>query len=240
MDFSRRHDGPEIMDGWEPGEFLEQQEVHRDIVRVNRWLGGNRAVYRELERLLVSRGSVSIHLLDAGCGDGDLLRYLRDEFAKSHPNVALRLSGWDFNGHILKRAGEMENNPENPITFQKVDLLHALPAESFDLILCSLTLHHFDDEQIVRVLSQLHAASRHSVLICDLARSRISYYLFAVFARFFLNTPTARADGLTSIRKGFRPKDFRNYQKHLKACTFRLRWVWAFRYHWLITKNQTS
>lgn len=226
------------MDGWDESSFAEQQDVHADIVRVNRMLGGNRAILRELLKGLIPHETNTISILDVGCGDGELLRYLHAELGKAYPGKRFELEGWDYNGVMVQNACRISREQGDGIRFRQVDLLGSLPqGPTYDIVLSVLTFHHFDDEEIVAISRGLLARTRKALFVSDLERSLISYYLFYVFSRLFLRTPTAMADGLTSIRKGFRPKDFTKYQERVSAYRCSLRWVWAFRYHWVVKKD---
>ncbi len=235
MNFKERYDGPEIMDTWDDEEILEQHHVHTDIQFVNRTLGGNRAICREAERLIREKGCNHYRILDVGCGDGGLLRYMERRLRQKFPEIRFAFEGWDNNFRILQHARSIGDD-QSSIAYRAMDLTEPLPETRFDLVLSALTFHHFTDGQISLILGRLLPITRDAILISDLARSEISYYLFSVFARIFLKTQTARSDGLTSIRKGFRPTDFVGYQKEFPETRFSLRWVWAFRYHWILKK----
>jgi ubiquinone/menaquinone biosynthesis C-methylase UbiE len=47
--------------------------------------------------------------------------------------------------------------------------------DSFDAVMLSLALHHFDNANQLRVLNEMARVSRNVVLVNDLARTRINY-----------------------------------------------------------------
>jgi hypothetical protein len=178
-------------------------------------------------------------ILDVGCGDGALLRYMEKRLRTKFPEIQFTLEGWDNNPIIINHAQTIDKQWSD-IEYRTMDILDCMPETRFDLVLSALTFHHFTDGQIRMILGRLLPITRDALLISDLARSEISYYLFSVFARIFLKTQTARSDGLTSIRKGFRPEDFDGYQEELSETYFSLKWVWAFRYHWILKKSRIT
>lgn len=107
----------------------------RWAVALDLWLGG-RAPDRPL------------HVLDAGCGDGINLQWLRDELAQR--GLASSLVGMDYNALRLSRVAQRYAHI-SPILGD----LGAIPVQSdaFDLVLCNHALEHVRDD--VRVLKEL-------------------------------------------------------------------------------------
>src|SRR5690606_27432053 len=72
-DFTYRTSEEEIMDDF----YLQGEELRRtleDLDRVNKWLGGNRITLEGIRKLLPTRSSGRIRIVDVGCGNGTLLR----------------------------------------------------------------------------------------------------------------------------------------------------------------------
>jgi ubiquinone/menaquinone biosynthesis C-methylase UbiE len=81
----------------------------------------------------------------------------------------------------------------------------ALPfaSRSVDVVLCSQLLHHFDDADCVRLITELDRVARHRVIIADLRRSWIaaSGFWMASFPLGF--HAITRHDGFVSVMRGF-------------------------------------
>lgn len=206
----------------------------RYLAFINRFLGGHQIILRALHRALHHfswiRIKTSSHILDLGCGGGDTLC----EVAKwsDKQKLSLEITGIDANPNILAFARENSvNHPE--INYIEGDFL----AEDFDwhpyqIVLCSLILHHFTDEQIIALLKSMPKGT--IVIINDLQRHRLAYFLFRILCFISFAPPMARKDGAISIRKGFRRKELETLLKRSAVSQYDLSWRWAFRYQLIL------
>ena len=172
-------------------------ESLRNIARANRWFGGRSALENGLERLLGStpRGSV-ISLLDIGTGSGDL------------PAAAVR---WGAGRGIRITPVGLERHP----TAARLARASGVPVavgcagippfrdRSVDVVLVSQLAHHFDGEVQRRLFIACDRIARRGVIISDLRRSELATAGFWIAARLLRFDPATRADGITSIRRGF-------------------------------------
>lgn len=101
----------------------------RDIARINRWLGGHRALLRILRDLVGSDEHFS--LLDVGAGSGDMGRCVTRHFRNAS---VVSLDHREFH---LRRA------PSPRVVAEALKL--PFSKRAFDLVLCSSVLHHFAD-----------------------------------------------------------------------------------------------
>jgi hypothetical protein len=106
-----------------------------------------------------------------------------------------------------------------------------------DVFISTLTLHHFKNKALVELMQTLHQQADIGIVINDLQRSKIAYYLFKLYAFFFIQSKIAKHDGLISILRGFKKEDFTKYAEKLGVTTYEVNWFWAFRYQWIIQKK---
>jgi hypothetical protein len=85
----------------------------------------------------------------------------------------------------------------------------ALPfrAGSFDLVFCSLFLHHFTDQEVIRLLAGFGAIARRAVLVIDLERNPIPYYFVPWTKWLFGWDPVTVNDAAISVEAAFRPRE---------------------------------
>ncbi|TBW29392.1 methyltransferase domain-containing protein [Gramella sp. KN1008] len=234
-DTSRRTEMNEIMDDFGLNG-PELNKTLRDLEHINSWLGGNKITKDGVEKLLNSRiKGKTIKIADIGCGNGAMMRKLG--VWGRNKGYSFEFVGIDANSHAIQIAKELSKDyPE--ISFLNLNIFSdEFQKMEFDIILCTLTLHHFKDKEIINLVKRLHTQSRLGVVINDLHRSRIAYFLFRLFCSVFVNNEIARKDGLVSILRGFKKREIEEFSGHIRASDHYIHWRWAFRYLWIIKKK---
>ena len=230
-----RTEEAEIMD-----DFALEGEILRDaldkIASINQLLGGNALTLKGVGKLLKSTPSEKeIVIVDVGCGNGDMLRSLAAFGTKN--NFNFRLIGIDANAFTINHAQNLSKNFSN-ISYECLDIFSpSFVKIKCDIVLCTLTLHHFKDQEIERLLAVFYEQARLGVVINDLHRSVVAYRLFQALCFVFQLNAMSREDGLTSILRGFKKEDLEEFSKKLNFKNDTIRWKWAFRYQWIIAKK---
>ncbi len=206
LDFSRRADLSEWMD--EPCSYEEFRACLRDLAAVNRVTFAYRPTQVWLERLVRRRTRAHaepLHIVDVGCGQGDLLRHL----ARWAERAALpvRLTGIDLNPYAARAASEIAS-PGTKIDWITTDAFSFAPAGGIDLVISSLFTHHLPGEEIVRFLGWMERHARLGWFINDLHRGAMAYRLFRMLAWGARWHPFVQHDGPVSIRRSFRREDW--------------------------------
>ena len=142
---------PEFLDN---AASADARQSLRDLVRINRYLGG----YRTLSWMLrqVASPTERFSLLDVGAASGDMGRAV----LASYPNASI--TSFDYKVEHLAAA------PHPRIAGDAFAL--PFPDKSFDFVFNSLFLHHFEDEQVVELLGAFSRIARKAVLALDLER----------------------------------------------------------------------
>ena len=233
--FKTRSDEAEIMDDLALPE-PELKAALGDLKRVNSLLGGHAVALAGLKPFLHQNAAGPCHILDIGCGDGEFLRHLSRFCLKR--GISVKLTGWDRNAESLE-AGREKNGKEFAITYELRDVLEfpELPKGPF-VIVCNLFMHHFQDNEILKMLSHWKESECKAIVINDLDRNPAAYYLFRLFGVIFMKSKVAIHDGLISIQRGFRSADLMRYSREAGIKTFQVRWKWAFRYLWILNLKE--
>lgn len=233
---TKRSEEPELMD-----DFALEGEILRDaldkIASINKILGGNKVTIQGVKELIQTLPKATeIKILDVGCGNGDMLRTLAD-YAIKH-DLNFKLTGIDANLYTIKYAEKLSQEYQN-INYLCQDIFdEKLNQQNYDIILCTLTLHHFKDEEILTLLKSFDKNANIGIVINDLHRSKWAYYSFEVLCFVFGLNKMSRQDGLVSILRGFKREDILKYARALDQKNYSLNWKWAFRYQWIIKKYE--
>ena len=216
-------------------DFTMKGELLRDTLdklgSINKWLGGNSITIDGIKQLLKGTPKDKTYsIIDLGCGHGDILRLVADFGRKE--GYKFKLIGIDANQDAIDYANELsENYPE--LTFRNEDIFSDEFKEiEYDIALTTLFLHHFKEEEIVSLLSNLSSKATLGVVVNDLQRSEIAYGLFKLLGVVISNY-MIKQDGLTSILRAFKREDLERISEKLNLKS-QIRWKWAFRYQWLI------
>ncbi|OIV40938.1 methyltransferase [Flavobacterium johnsoniae] len=206
------------------------------IARINQLLGGNNLTLHGIKRLLKQTDtSKTITVADIGCGNGDMLRMLAKFGKKS--NLKLKLIGVDANDFTINYARKLSNEYSN-IEYKCVDIFSEdFKTLKYDIVLCTLTLHHFSNEEILNIITTFNKNAETGIIINDLHRSKIAYRLFELICFLFNLKKMSREDGLVSILRGFKKNELEEFSKKLNIKNYTINWKWAFRYQWIITKK---
>ncbi len=229
-----RTNNPEIMDDFAlEGNALKL--ALDKIAQINQLLGGNRLTLKGVEKILKKVPvSCAITIVDIGCGNGDMLRKLADFGFQN--NLNLELIGVDANAFTVNYAINLSRNFPN-IKYRCEDIFgQSFNELKFDIGLCTLTLHHFKNDEIIELLTIFKRNSKLGFIINDLHRNFVAYRLFQALCFVFQMNELSRKDGLTSILRGFKKEELIAFSEKLRFEKYTVQWKWAFRYQWIVEK----
>jgi 2-polyprenyl-3-methyl-5-hydroxy-6-metoxy-1,4-benzoquinol methylase len=187
----------EMMDRPQPVSIELENDLKR-IRQLNRWFGSYRLV-RHFTQRWIKRGA-QMRIVDLATGSGDIprliVRYAREIDAK------VEIDALDRQPATLEIARKLSAAyPE--ISYKETNILDWRPGEAYDIVLCTLALHHFSDEDAVSVLQRCREASRDFVLVSDLRRGFLAtvgvYFLTALI----FCEPMTRYDARLSAERAF-------------------------------------
>jgi SAM-dependent methyltransferase len=206
MDFSRRADLSEWMD--EPCSYEDFRACLRDLAQVNGITLAHRPTMHWLRQIAQARGGQTLHIVDVGCGGGDMLRRIEGWAAKE--GVSVRLTGIDLNPYAARAAREF-TAATSRIEWITGDAFSYTPLQPIDCIVSSLFTHHLPDAEIVRFLAWMERMTVRGWFVNDLSRAQVPYYAFKALATAARWHRFVRHDGPISIRRAFAPEDWQRY-----------------------------
>jgi SAM-dependent methyltransferase len=182
----------------------ELAENFRDIRRVNRLLGGTSAVLRELPPLLDPiPQDRPVTILDLATGIADIPLAIVHWTNRHGRNVQIVAS--DASAEILNLAArETSTIPE--ISLAQYDARSVpLPDRSFDIVLCSLALHHFTPDDAIAVLREMRRLATNGIILNDLYRSSPGYVAAWIAAHLTARNRMTRHDAPLSVLRAYTP-----------------------------------
>jgi 2-polyprenyl-3-methyl-5-hydroxy-6-metoxy-1,4-benzoquinol methylase len=206
------------------------------IASINQLLGGNKLTLHGIKTLLKKSDThKTIVIADIGCGNGDMLRMLA-KYGKKN-NLNFKLIGIDANAFTINYAKTLSVKYPN-IEYICVDIFSdAFTALKYDIVLCTLTLHHFTNEQILNIITIFNNNAEVGIIVNDLHRSKLAYRLFKMIGIIFNLNRMSRQDGLVSILRGFKKNELESFSNKVNFKNYTINWKWAFRYQWIIAKT---
>lgn len=191
------------MDRPQPVSAELEQDL-RNLCQLNRFFGSHDLVRQFLSRWITR--DARLRVADLATGFGDIPR-LAVDFARS-VGATITVDAIDQNRSTLAIAQKFSSNyPE--VSFIHGNILEWVGAEPYDIVLCSLALHHFSSEDAVRLLRHCRDLSRQFVLVSDLRRGYLaSVGVFLLTATLF-REPMTRIDGRLSAARAFSFAEFR-------------------------------
>jgi SAM-dependent methyltransferase len=225
-------------------EQMDDPDVSREALQrglkeirvLNHILGAYGPVTKFVRQEIASRRSLSV--LDIGTGAADHLETIvslciRESVAvdavgvDKHP-LTVRIAG----SFLDKRLPEAARSSVRVVEGDALDL--PFEDDSFDVAIAALVLHHFDDEDCIRLLKEMRRVTRGTLLIFDLQRSLGGLVGIWLLSRLLPFGSMVRADGPLSVRRGFRRTELLDLARQSGAGPAAIRWSLPFKWIMLI------
>jgi len=221
---------PELMDDPSLDEGWHHQAL-RGLSMLNRLTRIARLVWPPLAELSRQLGRPP-RVLDVATGSGDIPRALL-RIARRH-GAALNLSGCDISPRAIEFARQQTKAAGATIDFFQCDVLNDQLPGGYDAVVCTLFLHHLSDAEATALMRQMAAAAGRLVVVCDLARSKIGWWLTYAGTRLLTRSPVVHVDGPLSVQAAFTVDEIRSLalQAGLADCGIRRRMPFRFVLSW--------
>lgn len=224
---------PELLDN-DAGTPREVEDSLADLQMINRYFGGRKTMAELVREIAVRRQINRISWLDVGGATGDLAAMTSLSLSKIgiklQPVVLDRMprhltsSPAAGNGHYPAIAGDALALP--------------FAENSFDVVGCSLFVHHLEPPQIIQFASQALRVARHAVLINDLIRHPLHVLLVYMGFPLFRSRLT-RHDSVASVRRAYTVSEIERLLQQTDSVCIEARRFFPFRMG-VIAWKQTS
>jgi ubiquinone/menaquinone biosynthesis C-methylase UbiE len=223
----RRLVTPELLDS-DAGTAQEIQDSLADLRMVNRYFGGVRTTRKMIERVTAQCKLDTLRWLDVAGASGDVAIFVKKSLAKS---------GIQSQATVVDRAATHLNGAQPAVCGDAL----ALPFrdDSFDLVSCSLFVHHLEPDEVVLFAREALRVARHGLLINDLVRRPA--HLAAVYAGYALyRSRITRHDSVASVRRAYTVEEMKRMLEHAGAAEIEIRRFFLFRMGAIAWKRQPN
>jgi 2-polyprenyl-3-methyl-5-hydroxy-6-metoxy-1,4-benzoquinol methylase len=222
---------PEIMDqpDLDPSAFLGALQA---LERIN-WLSGSAGIlWPPIAELARTEARRPLRVLDIACGAGDVPIRLWQRARAT--GVMLQMEACDRNETALAYASRQAAANGVPLRLFRWDAETGQMAGTYDIVTCSLFLHHLDYAGGLRLLEIMARASQRLLLVNDLVRGRLGYALAVLGTRLLARSPVARVDGPRSVESAYSIAEVRELacRAGLACATVKRRWPCRFLLRW--------
>ena len=190
---------PELMD--DPAlDPAEHRRALAGLARLNRFSAGAAVLWPAIAKLAAELKR-TVRVLDVATGSGDIPCALVMRARRA--GIALDVSACDVSPTAIEEA----TRRSSAVRFFVHDALHERLPGGFDVVTCSLFLHHLGDEEAVALLANMENAAGHMILVNDLARSRRNCCAVWFMCRVLTRSRVVWFDGPASVRSAFTPQE---------------------------------
>jgi len=171
-------------------------QTFQDIQTFNRLFGGTSVVLHHL-RSLLDDAETSPTILDVASGLADIPREIIRCGRKRGMQPAI--TALDANKKLISIAEQLQTDG---LTFVEGDA-RALPFpnDSFDIVTCSLALHHFSDSDATQIIKEMARVARKAIIVNDLRRAYLPAVLIWIISRLMMMNRLAKHDAHLSVLK---------------------------------------
>lgn len=228
IDPHRRLLEPEQMDHPNLDAGVHEQAL-RGLARINRWSGSAGILWPAICEL-THRVSRKCRLLDVATGAGDVPLAL---FRKARQaGLLLEVQGCDRSEQAVAFARQRAGEQDLPVSFFSCNALTEELPTGFDILTCSLFLHHLEEAAAVELLRLLARAAGALVLVNDLRRCRLGFATAWAGTRLLSRSPIVHFDGPQSVAAAFTLEEARSLAARAGLQRVGVEPRWPFR--WLL------
>jgi ubiquinone/menaquinone biosynthesis C-methylase UbiE len=188
---------PELLDTRQP--VNRKLEASLESLRVLNKYFGAYSLVRHFMRRWLERGR-TYRMLDLATGSGDIPRMIVN-WARRH-GVSVRIDAVDRQPATLAIA-RRESTAYPEIHFIRADARTYQEAMSYDVVCCSLALHHFSEMDALKVLRRACELSHDKVLVADLERTWVTWACVEAVTMVAARDEMTRHDAKLSVQRAF-------------------------------------
>ena len=218
---------PELMD--DP-KLPKEEHLHAlsGLARLNRVSGIASTMYGHLRSQALAQGGRALCVLDVASGAGDVpIAWAR---RAKREGLSMQLTLLDASSVAVEEQRRRARVAGVDILTIQHDCLNSPLPGCFDVVTCSLFMHHLDDHQVVRLLQAMQSASDQAIVVSDLERSRMNLALIQVASRLLTRSHVVHTDSALSVRAAYTEEEFKKIAESALARPVRIQQAFPCRF----------
>lgn len=218
---------PETMDTTGLDQRLHERAL-RGLARVNSVSGTAGKIWPVIKHLCGAAHPRPVRILDLACGGGDVAVAIGRKIEREGLNA--EIAGCDVSPTALRSATRRAASAAVAVGFFQADVIRERLPQGYDVLTCSLFLHHLDDGDAIALLRNMAQASRKAFVVSDLIRGYWGYLLAVTGTHLLTRSRIARQDGVLSVRNAFTLAELTELVERAGLCGVQLARCWPERY----------
>lgn len=231
VDLTHRDRQPELMD--DPALDADRhRHALNGLGRVNRFSRSTAILWPSVKDVSQKLNGRRLRILDIASGGGDVALGLAKYAWRHHVN--LEITGCDISPVAVQHATQLAKPFPFDLQFVAEDAIHGTLDGPYDIVMCSLFLHHLAEDDALVLLRRMKELATHSVLVNDLRRTRLGYVLAWAGCRLLTRSPIVHTDGPLSVRAAFSVDEVRQLadKAGLAGASITTHWPQRFLLDW--------
>lgn len=193
---------------------VEHDHALRGLARINALSRAWVPIARAMSSFMSQR---EFSVLDVATGSADVPLALAKQFGTA------RWYGCDLSPHALAVAHARANAARVSWHGFPHDIVAEPLPQQFDVVLCSLFLHHLEPQDVKRALSHMAQATRQLLIVHDLRRSVTGLALAHAVPRVLTRSRVVHVDAVKSVRAAYTPDELRDLANEVGLSRVRIR-----------------
>ncbi|MFA6239338.1 MAG: methyltransferase domain-containing protein [Candidatus Hydrogenedentales bacterium] len=223
----RRRIGQEMLDD-QSLEYPRRIDALVGLKRINTFSLTSRSLWKIVRRIAQENPGQPLRVLDLASGGGDTAIGLSLRAVRA--GIPLEVHGCDLNHDSVEYANSLAKKARGNASFFVRDVLDQGVPDGYDVIVCTLFLHHLTDADAQWLLESMAASARRLVIISDLNRSLAGYVVAWTACRILSCSEVVHRDGPLSAQAAFTMKEFATLADKAGLRGYSIRWAWPFRF----------
>jgi SAM-dependent methyltransferase len=221
---------PEVMD--QPGlDPAQHARALSGLARINWWSRSAGILWPQLLRQALATRE-PLRVLDLATGAGDVL--IRLSRLARRQGIRLQVEGCDVSAVAVEYARRRAEEAGADVRFFVHDALAGPLLSGYDVVICSLFLHHLKRDQARAFLARMAEQARSLVLVNDLVRCVGGLLLACVGTRLLSRSWVVHTDGPRSVQGAFTVAELRALadEAGLRGAEVERRWPFRMLLTW--------